>query len=131
MRVTPQVGRLLVLKPTRQNIISILLPQSNERNSISYENSKKTSHISTLLEIKTLLRNNPFVANYNTTIDELIKVLQTVYKYSEVENGVFTTIDNANSTYASILRSESLEDQTKTQQFIYSCIIISHKRIIP
>lgn len=117
MRVTPQVGRLLVLKPTRQNIISILLPQSNERNSISYENSKKTSHISTLLEIKTLLRNNPFVANYNTTIDELIKVLQTVYKYSEVENGVFTTIDNANSTYASILRSESLEDQTKTQQF--------------
>ena len=117
MRVTPQVGRLLVLKPIRQNIISILLPQSNERNSISYENSKKTSHITTLLEIKTILRNNPFVPNYNTTIDELIKVLQTVYKYSEVENGVFTTIDNANSTYASILRSESLEDQTKTQQF--------------
>ena len=57
------------------------------------------------------------MANYNTTIDELIKVLQTVYKYSEVENGVFTTIDNANSTYASILRAESLEDQTKTQQF--------------
>ena len=117
MRVTPQVGRLLVLKPTRQNIISILLPQSNERNSISYENSKKTSHITTLLEIKTILRNNPFVSNYNTTIDELIKVLQTVYKYSEVENSVFTTIENANSTYASILRAESQEDQTKTQQF--------------
>ncbi len=54
---------------------------------------------------------------YNTTIDELIKVLQTVYKYSEVENSVFTTIENANSTYASILRAESQEDQTKTQQF--------------
>ena len=117
MRVTPQVGRLLVLKPIRQNIISTLLPKSNERNSISYENSKKTSHITTLLEIKTILRNNPFVSNYNTTIDELIKVLQTVYKYSEVENSVFTTIENANSTYASILRTESQEDQTKTQQF--------------
>lgn len=117
MRVTPQVGRLLVLKPIRQNIISTLLPKSNERNSISYENSKKTSHITTLLEIKTILRNNPFVPNYNTTIDELIKVLQTVYKYSEVENSVFTTIENANSTYASILRTESQEDQTKTQQF--------------
>lgn len=117
MRVTPQVGRLLVLKPIRQNIISTLLPKSNERNSISYENSKKTSHITTLLEIKTILRNNPFVPNYNTTIDELIKVLQTVYKYSEVENSVFTTIENANSTYASILRVESQEDQTKTQQF--------------
>ena len=117
MRVTPQVGRLLVLKPIRQNIISTLLPKSNERNSISYENSKKTSHITTLLEIKTILRNNPFVPNYNTTIDELIKVLQTVYKYSEVENSVFTTIENANSTYASILRAESQEDQTKTQQF--------------
>lgn len=117
MRVTPQVGRLLVLKPIRQNIISILLPKSNERNSISYENSKKTSHITTLLEIKTLLRNNPFVPNYNTTIDELIEVLQTVYKYSEVENSVFTTIENSNSTYASILRAESQEDQTKTQQF--------------
>ena len=117
MRVTPQVGRLLVLKPIRQNIISTLLPKSNERNSISYENSKKTSHITTLLEIKTILRNNPFVSNYNTTIDELIKVLQTVYKYSEVENSVFTTIENANSTYASILRAESQEDQTKTQQF--------------
>ena len=117
MRVTPQVGRLLVLKPIRQNIISTLLPKSNERNSISYENSKKTSHITTLLEIKTILRNNPFVPNYNTTIDELIKILQTVYKYSEVENSVFTTIENANSTYASILRVESQEDQTKTQQF--------------
>ena len=117
MRVTLQVGRLLVLKPIRQNIISTLLPKSNERNSISYENSKKTSHITTLLEIKTILRNNPFVPNYNTTIDELIKVLQTVYKYSEVENSVFTTIENANSTYASILRAESQEDQTKTQQF--------------
>lgn len=63
MRVTPQVGRLLVLKPIRQNIISTLLPKSNERNSISYENSKKTSHITTLLEIKTILRNNPFVPN--------------------------------------------------------------------
>ena len=117
MRVTPQIGRLLVLKPIRQNIISTLLPKSNERNSISYENSKKTNHIATLLEIKTLLRNNPFVSDYNTTIDELIKVLQTVYKYSEVENNVFTTIDNANNTYASILRAESQEDQTKTQQF--------------
>ena len=117
MRVTPQIGRLLVLKPIRQNIISTLLPKSNERNSISYENSKKKNHIDALLEIKTLLRNNPFVSDYNTTIDELIKVLQTVYKYSEVENNVFTTIDNANNTYASILRAESQEDQTKTQQF--------------
>lgn len=117
MRVTPQIGRLLVLNPIRQNIISTLLPKSNERNSISYENLKKTNHIAALLEIKTLLRNNPFVSDYNTTIDELIKVLQIVYKYSEVENNVFTTINNANNTYASILLTESQEDQTKTQQF--------------
>ena len=113
MRVTPQVGRLLVLKPIRQNIISTLLPKSNERNSISYENSKKTSHITTLLEIKTILRNNPFVPNYNTTIDELIKVLQTVYKYSEVENSVFTTIENASSEIKQQLNNKPLDPQTQ------------------
>lgn len=114
---TPQIGRLLVLNSIRQNIMSALLPQDNIRNTLRYELSKEQKHINTLLEVKNFLNRNPFVQEYDAVIDELITVLKVAYRHSEMENGVFQEIKHAYDTYASILRAESQEDQTKAQQF--------------
>ncbi|MBF1459620.1 ATPase [Prevotella pallens] len=116
LRTIPQIGRLLVLNPVKENIISPLLPNENQRTSINYDKIEKINHIKTLKEIKILLQNNPFVPDYNKNIDELIELLQTAYKYSEIEHEVFQEINNANKTYAAILITESQEDQTKTQK---------------
>lgn len=59
LRTIPQIGRLLVLNPVKENIISPLLPNENQRTSINYDKIEKINHIKTLKEIKILLQNNP------------------------------------------------------------------------
>ena len=75
------------------------------------------AQISTLNEIKTVLEKNPFVKEQNTTIDALIGLLQTIYMYSELETNVFREIKQVYDNYAVLLKTESQEEQTKTQEF--------------
>lgn len=44
-------------------------------------------------------------------------MLQKLYKYSELENAVYNTIQLATESYATQLRAENQEEQTKTQEF--------------
>lgn len=117
LHTTSQIGRLLVLNPVKQNIISSMLPQDNVRIPLRYEQSKKQRHIDTLLEIKDFLKHNPLIQEHDVIIEELITTLRKAYRYSEMEDSVFGEIKHSYDTYASILRTESQEDQTKTQQF--------------
>ncbi len=116
LHAIPQIGRLLVLNPVRENIITSFLPQENVRNSIRYEKSSKDYHINTLQEIKDILRRNPFVPNYDTTINELINQLKTIYKFSNAEVGVYQSIKTTYDDYANLLLNENKQDQTKAQQ---------------
>lgn len=117
LRAISQVGRLFVLNDVKKNIISGLIPSDETRNSISYPKSKKEAHIRSLNEIKTVLEKNPFVPEKNANIDEIIGLLEKAYRYSEMEDMVFQKISQAKEDYAELLKSESLEDQTKSQQF--------------
>ena len=112
-----QIGRLLVLRPVKQNIIKSLIPLEEDRNVIKYSKNKKNNHIDTLKEIKTILSKNPLVEERNDNIDELIYLLQTIYKYSEMETMINSKILEASSQYSAQLKIESQEDQTKTQEF--------------
>ena len=133
LHTTSQIGRLLVLNPVKQNIISSMLPQDIVRQSFRYEQSKKQQHVSTLLEIKEFIKRNPLIQEHDVIIDELITILQEAYKYSEIEDRVFGEIKHSYDTYASILRTESQEDQTKAQQFeevlqnIYQYVYLNRK----
>lgn len=117
LSTTSQIGRLLVLRNVKKNIISGLMPSDESRSAIKYSNAKKTDHIRALYEIKDILERNPFVSEQNRIIDLLIRSLQEVYKFSETEFLVYTTIKDASEQYAISLRAESQEDQTKTQEF--------------
>lgn len=117
LHTTSQIGRLMVLNPVKQNIVSAMLPQDNLRMPFRYEQSKKLQHINVLLEIKDFFKRNPLIQEHDAVIDELIVALRNAYRYSEMENVVFEEIKHSYDTYASILRAESQEDQTKTQQF--------------
>lgn len=119
LNTTSQIGRLLVFKAVKQNIITSFVPQEENRDIIKYSKDKKDAHITALLEIKEILSRNPFVKEQNETIDELIAMLQEVYRYSEMEAMVYKEIKNASDNYATQLRTESQEDQTKTQEFNY------------
>lgn len=117
LKATPQIGHLLVLKAVKQNIFVHFIPQDESRQKIKYNKSKMDAQISTLNEIKTVLEQNPFVKEQNTTIDALIGLLQTIYMYSELETNVFREIKQAYDNYAALLKTESQEEQTKTQEF--------------
>ena len=117
LNTTSQIGRLLVLKAVKQNIITGFIPQEESRNIIRYSKDKKEAHIMTLCEIKELLNHNPFVEKQDVTIDKLIVLLQEIYQYSEMEALVYKEIKDASDNYATQLRAESQEDQTKTQEF--------------
>ena len=117
LKATPQIGHLLVLKAVKQNIFVHFIPQDESRQKIEYNKSKMDAQISTLNEIKTVLEKNPFVKEQNTTIDALIGLLQTIYMYSELETNVFREIKQAYDNYAALLKTESQEEQTKTQEF--------------
>lgn len=117
LKATPQIGHLLVLKAVKQNIFVHFIPQDESRQKIEYNKSKMDAQISTLNEIKTVLEKNPFVKEQNTTIDALIGLLQTIYMYSELETNVFREIKQAYDNYAVLLKTESQEEQTKTQEF--------------
>ena len=117
LKATPQIGHLLVLKAVKQNIFVHFIPQDESRQKIEYNKSKMDAQISTLNEIKTVLEKNPFVKEQNTTIDTLIGLLQTIYMYSELETNVFREIKQAYDNYAALLKTESQEEQTKTQEF--------------
>lgn len=119
LNTTSQIGRLLVFKAVKQNIITSFVPQEENRDIIKYSKDKKDAHITALFEIKEILSRNPFVKEQNETIDELIAMLQEVYRYSEMEAMVYKEIKNASDNYATQLRTESQEDQTKTQEFNY------------
>ena len=113
LNTTSQIGRLLVLKA----VITGFIPQEESRNIIRYSKDKKEAHIMTLCEIKELLNHNPFVEKQDVTIDKLIVLLQEIYQYSEMEALVYKEIKDASDNYATQLRAESQEDQTKTQEF--------------
>ena len=117
LKATPQIGHLLVLKAVKQNIFVHFIPQDESRQKIKYDKSKMDAQISTLNEIKTVLEKNPFVKEQNTTIDALIGLLQTIYMYSELETNVFQEIKQSYDNYAALLKTESQEEQTKTQEF--------------
>lgn len=117
LNATSQIGHLLVLRAVKQNIISNFIPHDDSRSKIRYEKDKKNAHIQALNEIKTLLEQNPFVNEQNAVINELIRSLLEIYKYSETESMVFLEIKSAYEQYATQLRAESQEDQTKTQEF--------------
>ena len=117
LKATPQIGHLLVLKAVKQNIFVHFIPQDESRQKIEYNKSKMDAQISTLNEIKTVLEKNPFVKEQNTTIDALIGLLQTIYMYSELETNVFREIKQVYDNYAVLLKTESQEEQTKTQEF--------------
>lgn len=117
LKATPQIGHLLVLKAVKQNIFVHFIPQDESRQKIEYNKSKMDAQISTLNEIKTVLEKNPFVKEQNTTIDALIGLLRTIYMYSELETNVFREIKQAYDNYAALLKTESQEEQTKTQEF--------------
>ena len=118
LRSISQVGRLLVMNDVKKNIITALVPSEEIRNSIIYPKSKKDVHIKSLSEIKFVLSKNPFVPEKNALIDDVIELLEKAYKYSEIEDFVFQQIDQAKDEYSELLKSESLEDQTKSQQFV-------------
>ena len=117
LRSISQVGRLFVMNDVKKNVIATLVPSEGKRNSINYPKSKADLHIKYLHEIKEVLTKNPFVPERNALIDELISLLETAYRYSEIEDLVFQQIDQAKNEYSELLKSESLEDQTKSQQF--------------
>jgi len=117
LRAISQVGRLFVMNEVKKNIVSSLVPSDETRNCISYPESKKNTHIKSLNEIKDVLVRNPFVPERNASIDEIIELLEKAYNYSEMEDVVFQQISQAKNEYAELLKSESLEDQTKSQQF--------------
>ena len=117
LKATPQIGHLLVLKAVKQNIFVHFIPQDESRQKIKYDKSKMDAQISTLNEIKTVLEKNPFVKEQNTAIDDLIGLLQTIYMYSELETNVFQEIKQSYDNYAALLKTESQEEQTKTQEF--------------
>ena len=117
LKATPQIGHLLVLKAVKQNIFVHFIPQDESRQKIEYNKSKMDAQISTLNEIKTVLEKNPFVKEQNTAIDDLIGLLQTIYMYSELETNVFREIKQVYDNYAVLLKTESQEEQTKTQEF--------------
>ena len=117
LKATPQIGHLLVLKAVKQNIFVHFIPQDESRQKIKYDKSKMDAQISTLNEIKTVLEKNPFVKEQNTAIDDLIGLLQTIYMYSELETNVFREIKQVYDNYAVLLKTESQEEQTKTQEF--------------
>ena len=126
LNATSQIGHLLVLRAVKQNIISNFIPHDDSRSKIRYEKDKKNAHIQALNEIKTLLEQNPFVNEQNAVINELIRSLLEIYKYSETESMVFLEIKSAYEQYATQLRAESQEDQTKTQEFNNLLENISH-----
>ena len=70
-----------------------------------------------LNEIKEVLANNPFVPERNELIDEVMELLGKAFKFSEMEELIYQQIAQAKNDYSELLKSESLEDQTKSQQF--------------
>lgn len=117
LRSISQVGRLLVMNEVKRNIVSPLVPSSETRNSINYPKSKKDLHVKYLNEIKEVLANNPFVPERNDLLDDITGLLEKVYKYSEMEELIYQQIAQAKTDYSELLKSESMEDQTKSQQF--------------
>lgn len=117
LNTTSQIGRLLVLRDVKENIIKQFLPSEESRYNIIYSNSKKDEHINTLLEIKSILERNPFVQERGQLVDALILSLQEAYKFSKTEALVFETIKDSFNQYATLLKTESQEDQTKAQEF--------------
>ena len=114
---TPQIGHLLVMKAVKKNIFTIFVPKEETRNTINYAKSKKESHITTLKEIKKIIARNPFTNVPTNNIDEIIELLQKIYKYSELEYSVFDVIQKTVDNYDTQLKTENQEEQTKTQQF--------------
>lgn len=117
LKTTPQIGHLLVMKAVKQNIYEHFMPQDENRQIIKYDKGRMDAQITTLREIKNLLEKNPFVEQQNATIDALIGLLQIIYKYSEMEINVYQEIKQAYDTYATQLKTESQEEQTKVQEF--------------
>lgn len=117
LRSISQVGRLLVMNEVKKNIVSPFVPSGEIRNSINYPKSKKDLHMKYLNEIKEVLANNPFVPERNELIDEVMELLGKAFKFSEMEELIYQQIAQAKNDYSELLKSESLEDQTKSQQF--------------
>lgn len=116
-KTTPQIGHLLVMTAVKKNIFTIFFPKEEIRDKISYSKSQKDSHITTLNEIKKIIDGNPFSNVPTKNIDELIELLQKIYKYSELDDSVFGVIRQASDNYDSQLKAENQEEQTKTQEF--------------
>jgi len=117
LRKTSQIGHLLVMSNVKKNIFNAIVPKEDVRSTIQYDKSKKDRHIETLKDIKSFISKNPFAKGVSTNIDALIELLQKLYKYSELENAVYNTIQLATESYATQLRAENQEEQTKTQEF--------------
>lgn len=117
LRKTSQIGHLLVMSNVKKNIFNAIVPKEDVRSTIQYDKSKKDRHIETLKDIKSFISKNPFAKGVSTNIDALIELLQKLYKYSELENAVYNTIQLATESYATQLRTENQEEQTKTQEF--------------
>lgn len=113
----PQVGSLLVLNNVKKNVFDNILPADTLRKTILYSKEKYDGHKQVLSEIHKIVSANPLVANLDEEFNKIIDTLSLMNNYSQLENKVYSIIKEKHSSYADNLRSESSEDQTKTQLY--------------
>ena len=117
LKKTLQIGQLLVLRAVKKNLFDTFLPKEDVRDVIHYSKAKKDKHIETLTEIKAFIDRNPLTKAPTDSIDELMNLLNSLFKYSELEDSVYDVIRYATDNYAAELKAENQEEQTKTQEF--------------
>lgn len=117
LNTTSQIGRLLVYGIIKKNIISPFIVNESERQKIQYNESKRVRHIKTLKEIREVITQNPLVIGGEEKVDELIELLDKIFKYSEIEDSVHGVINDSFENYATQLKIDSYENQTKSKEF--------------
>lgn len=114
LRKVPSIGRLIVKGEIKRNVVSGLVPSSEVRSSIQYDERTYHSHVQSLDGIRKLFTVNPFADDHLGALDEIEKELKHLRSISELEKSVYQIIVDGKREYDESLREQSYENQQKS-----------------
>ena len=113
LRKIPSIGRLIIKGIIKRNIFTGLLPASDVRRAIQYDERTYLNHVQALDGIRNLFATNPFAEAHIEALDEILKELRHLHSISETENAVYQAILTAKEDFEETLREQSYENQQK------------------
>lgn len=113
----PKLSQLITTVAAKGNILKNLLPRTEVIDSIDYSKPNFTNHTKVLNDIDNLLKQNPFVEEKSSLIEEIKLELKKAHESSIYESIIRNIIQSEKNIIDSNLREENKEVQSKVQDF--------------